>query len=645
LKRQKYILPILLPLIAAVCVWIWASGGIPATQAESDNGTWDLRGADFSSGSMNLHGSVEYIPGALLAPGEFEEQRDAAALGDPQAAAPFSTSRIRILVTAGTYGLMGYSSEFASRVYINGMLTESIGMPGSSPAVSDPGIKLLFYTAEAPDGVIEIVQQASNYVYRMDDSSHANIIIGEPDAVREIYTKQIAFAAIVLGCFFALALAHLVLYCLHRSYKANLWFMLFCVTWFFRTGLTGPKLLPMLLPLDWYAAFRLEYLTVPAGTLLVCMTLHALFPGTLQKWFLRTIAVICGVWFCVCLFANTVFMSEMMPTFYIVIFLAAAYIITRLCMKLRKPDLEQTTVLIGMGAFLYCALHDILYFSGINILPFVERTIAEVALLVFVFFQMAAMFYGTMREVAASKEREESLLVQNAAIENANRLKATAMAYVAHETRTPIAVISSYTELIAMELRAQGVSEQHAKDLDTISDEIQHIGLLIEEAQNLSRLKSENTGKSRVSLNELINQTARLYVHVLERRRTKLTVELQESLPPVFVNPGEVTQVLLNLLKNAGNHTKNGAVTINAQFTMHNAQFVEVAVRDNGTGISPELLPRVFEHGVSGDENGTGIGLAVCREILRAHDGEIWIESEPGAGTTVRFTLPIHNAQ
>ena len=421
MKNRKNILFFLLPVIAAVCIWIWVWADTSYTPEASDNGTWDLRGTDFGSSSMNLIGAVEYIPGVLLSPEEFSAKEDEAVTGHPHEAAAYSTSRIRILVPPGTYGLMGYSSEFASRVFINGILAESVGAPGSAADTSSPGIKLLFYTAEAPNGVIEIVQQASNYVYHTGDGSHANIVVGTPDAIRGIYTRQITHASVVLGCFFALALAHFVLYFLYRSYKANLWFMLFCATWFIRTGLTGPKILPMLLPLNWYAAFRLEYLTVPAGTLLVCMTLHALFPGVLQRWFPRALAVACGACTCVCLFANTVFMSETMPYFYIVVFLASAYVVARLCMKLRKPDAEQIAVLIGMGVFLYCALRDILYFSGINIFPLADRSIAEVALLIFVFSQMAAMFHGTMREVAAAKEREMQHIAEKAALETQNQ--------------------------------------------------------------------------------------------------------------------------------------------------------------------------------------------------------------------------------
>jgi len=72
---------------------------------------------------------------------------------------------------------------------------------------------------------------------------------------------------------------------------------------------------------------------------------------------------------------------------------------------------------------------------------------------------------------------------------------------------------------------------------------------------------------------------------------------------------------------------------------------VRIIVKDEGVGIPPELLPKVFERGVSGKKDGTGLGLAFCREIARRHNGDISIQSEYGKGTTVTVTLPTHKEQ
>ncbi|GHU89798.1 hypothetical protein FACS1894202_08600 [Clostridia bacterium] len=98
-----------------------------------------------------------------------------------------------------------------------------------------------------------------------------------------------------------------------------------------------------------------------------------------------------------------------------------------------------------------------------------------------------------------------------------------------------------------------------------------------------------------------------------------------------------IVQVLVNLCANAGRHTKNGVVAITAKRA---GDFAEFAVRDNGHGIAAELLPGVFNRGVSGND-ATGLGLAICKDVIGQHGGTIEIDSELGKGTTVTFTLPL----
>src|SRR6185369_3897236 len=123
-----------------------------------------------------------------------------------------------------------------------------------------------------------------------------------------------------------------------------------------------------------------------------------------------------------------------------------------------------------------------------------------------------------------------------------------------------------------------------------------------------------------------------------------LELDLEEDLPPVYADPERIHQVLFNLLDNALRFTPaGGRVVVTAGRA---AEGVEVAVADTGPGIAPEHLSRVFERfyrvdsARSRDDGGTGIGLAIARSVVEAHDGRIWAESEPGRGSIFRFELP-----
>jgi len=107
-------------------------------------------------------------------------------------------------------------------------------------------------------------------------------------------------------------------------------------------------------------------------------------------------------------------------------------------------------------------------------------------------------------------------------------------------------------------------------------------------------------------------------------------------MPQVIGNADKLTQVIWNLLSNANEHTKKGEITISAK---SENGVTEVCVSDTGEGIAPELLPRIFERHIKGDGGNTGIGLSICCEIIEAHGGRIWFESEQRKGAAVRFTL------
>jgi len=113
----------------------------------------------------------------------------------------------------------------------------------------------------------------------------------------------------------------------------------------------------------------------------------------------------------------------------------------------------------------------------------------------------------------------------------------------------------------------------------------------------------------------------------------------------LFANPEGLTQVLFNLLQNARKATEQGAIIITAQ---PSGNYITVTVTDTGSGIPPDILPRVFERGVSGSDS-TGLGLPICKEIIEAHGGEISIHNSQctinneKAGTKVIFTLPVYD--
>ena len=208
---------------------------------------------------------------------------------------------------------------------------------------------------------------------------------------------------------------------------------------------------------------------------------------------------------------------------------------------------------------------------------------------------------------------------------------------VSHEVRTPLTVMSTYAQLAVEQLRKGQMDAGTLAGLASISEEAQRL------AEHASAVLSpKGRAEKPVDIAEIAGQLARLFGPAAQKNQQELNVTLEKSLL-AFGNAGEITQVLWNLIDNAMKHSGSGSIEIEGNL---NDEYVYIIVADYGGGIPAEIMPRIFERGVSGSD-GQGLGLAISKEIVSNHGGRLLIESEPGLGTKATMLLPvyrIHNA-
>jgi len=255
------------------------------------------------------------------------------------------------------------------------------------------------------------------------------------------------------------------------------------------------------------------------------------------------------------------------------------------------------------------------------------------------------------RELDERRFMERESALEKTALERVNYLKTELLRTVSHEMRTPLAVMMGFAELTAEEVRKGGMGEKISANLDTIAAEARNMNIMLEEFTAPLFVQEFAKDMRRISAGEVIRKIANLYEKVLEQKNIRFVLELAENLPPIYGNEHELTQVMFNLLRNADKYTQDGEIAVHVNVepetkgggTKENhRQIIVVAVKDTGKGISPELLPHVFERGTSGEKGGMGFGLAICRDIIEAHGGRISIDSELGKGTVVSFALPVY---
>ncbi len=215
---------------------------------------------------------------------------------------------------------------------------------------------------------------------------------------------------------------------------------------------------------------------------------------------------------------------------------------------------------------------------------------------------------------------------------------------VAHEVNTPLAVISSYTQMLTKQLRGRGEdAERLTPLLDKITKQTFRASEIVNGLLNFSR-----TGGSEfraTDINAVVRETLALLEHQLKTARIELVTELDPDLPAIQGNSGKLQQVFLNLILNAKDAMSGGG-RLTVTTTLNGC--VTVLVADSGAGIAPEHVQRIYDPFFTtktavkdGERRGTGLGLAVTYGIMQEHAGKIHVESQPGAGTTFALEFPL----
>jgi signal transduction histidine kinase len=222
------------------------------------------------------------------------------------------------------------------------------------------------------------------------------------------------------------------------------------------------------------------------------------------------------------------------------------------------------------------------------------------------------------------------------------QLRRTMVADVAHELRTPLTNLRGYLEAIQ-----DGVAPPDAEVIASLHEEAIHLSRLVDDLQDLALADAGQLPLERrpIAVADVVGPVTRLVAPRAAAAGVAVEADLQPGLPAVEADPLRARQIVHNLLGNAVRHTPaGGAVRVRARRA---ADGVEVTVADTGEGIPPEHLPHVFERFYRADRSrsratgGAGIGLAVVKQLVEAHGGRVGVESTPGRGTTLRFTLPV----
>jgi len=229
-----------------------------------------------------------------------------------------------------------------------------------------------------------------------------------------------------------------------------------------------------------------------------------------------------------------------------------------------------------------------------------------------------------------------------ASLAEAETLRRNLIADVSHELRTPLTIIQGNIQAIL-----DGVYPLEMAQMAGLYDETRLLTRLVDDLHDLAladagQLRLERTP---VNVSDLARTAAGQFDPVAEAAGVKLTLETSEDVPEVLGDADRLAQVLRNLISNAIRHTPAGGLVVIR--IGRSGERVTIQVADTGSGIAPEDLPHVFDRFYRGDKSrsrrggGAGLGLAITRQLVTAHGGQIEVASASGLGTTFTITLPV----
>ncbi len=260
-------------------------------------------------------------------------------------------------------------------------------------------------------------------------------------------------------------------------------------------------------------------------------------------------------------------------------------------------------------------------------------------------------FFVIVSDVTALKnsERQKSDFLEKERharkiAEDATRMRDEMLAVVSHDLRNPLSVILGTADLL---LRKKDIDQKSALLLERTRKSVKFMLNMIKDLLDVHKIDqgefSIEEGMSRQNISRLLTEIIETQETLSKNKNIRLELDIGEDLPDVYINIEQIQRVFQNIIGNAIKFTQEGG-TIRLSVKPV-SEYIQFCIEDNGQGIDPELMPRIFDRFAQAKKTaslGTGLGLAIAKGIVEAHGGRIWVESAINKGSKFYFTLPFN---
>lgn len=547
------------------------------------------------------------------------------------------------------------------RLYINDSLYTEVGHfdTSASAAIPDYNPRMIPFTTHSD--TINIFFEVSNYDYRIGGLTY-ELTLGLYETVRYDFIKGIIMQSFFSGGFLLIGVYFLFVFLFRQKNKVALYFALLCMVCSLRILSTDLILIRQLnIPISWSFLIKTEcislFLIPTLGTLYLTNLLQDFRYRLLVKLFNLITILLC----CFVIFVSPYHTSLTIPYFR---FFAAIQLLLQVYTIVHATFTKKSTlsivVLVGFILVFFAGVNDILYSSDIvatfYVLPMAifSYVLVQAIILIkswtFAFSEVerlsVELTQTNKNQENTIAERTKELKLRSQELGYYNDIKDRIFSIIGHDLRAPIATLSS-----VLSLAEQMDNEQELAELKNyfkgIKTNVDNLNLTLENllVWSQNQINGVKLNIEKVNINKEIENVIALYSLVTLRKEIVLMHTLKEYIW-ANVDAAHLNLILRNIISNSIKFSnKGGSIVVSA--TKPDSATVQISISDTGIGVNPEKLKQILSTSDSHyttygtqNEKGTGLGLMLCKEYIKANGGEIAIKSTMNVGTTVTITLP-----
>lgn len=639
-----------------------------------DQGVLDLSSTKFTSNTLfKLNGEWEFYWKKLLAPQHFKDSLPSPdAIGNvPSYWSDYSTNDMEFSnMGYGTYRLriifpMHFNQtlcfeipifDCAYEIYFNDENIGGNGKVGISESTSEPGYDPMevYYTPDSD--TLQILINVSNFQHRRG-GFWKPLLVGSSEVMMKKIERKKLYYGTNAGILFFFSLFFLLFRFISKRETIMLFFALTAIGILIRTVNTGIFISNYFVYSPWAWQIRMEYTGTFIAHIFGILYLNLMYPSSYMKKLTQVNAILFSICIILVLFLPVHLFAYTMLLFQPIIMLFLIYYLARSFMGLIKLNWMDILFFLGLSFFIFAMVNDIMISNSHGAVT--NDYLTNIAFQVFILVQAILLIkrwvdnynerivlhneieYINKNLEKMVQERTEELEIKNSELESSLKFKNQILSIIAHDLKNPVSSLAQFSDLLLSDIKV----EKNNEILHSLQQSSYAAVNLIDNLLYWGRNQSKQISylPEKIDLEAVIRDVLSLFKHMVQLKKINIINEIPEE-TFAYCDKALTNIVLRNLISNAIKFTPlQGTIAVSS---VANENQIEITIKDSGVGITKKRLEQFHREGYLESTNGTefekgtGIGLQLIRDLVKINKGEMHIDSEPGKGTTISFTLP-----